>query len=268
MKTSIIIPTWNTADITCRCILSIVKFLPKKFYEIIIVDNHSTDNTVLKIKKLKLKNLKLTTLDKNYGFSKANNIGAKNATGNYLFFLNSDMQFIDNSFLAMFKHILTNQNIGAIGPQFLNPDGTLQPSIFPPQTIKNAFKEFWLGQKGYSKYQPTATSPIKVWAISGGALLIKKETFFLINGWNEKYFFYYEDLDLCRKIRKINKSIVLYPQCKIIHYHGVSGKQITSGKNQWRRLIPSSKIYHGLFKHHLINFIIWTSQKWQRLLKT
>jgi hypothetical protein len=198
----------------------------------------------------------------NLGFSKGNNIGAKKAKADYLLFLNSDIEITDSNLVNMLKHFQDNPQTGLIGPKFLNPDLTIQGSVFPPQTALNAFKEYWLNQKfAYSKYFPNKLSVQKVWSISGGAVLIRKNIFNQIGGWDERYHFYYEDLELCRQIRKLNLDIIYYPKMKVIHRHGASGTKIADHANQWRRLIPSSKIYHGLFNHYLITSILWLSQK-------
>ena len=136
----------------------------------------------------------------------------------------------------------------------------------PPQTPLNAIKEYWLHLSGtYTKYTPTGESPTKVWAISGGAVLISQNIFKKINGWDERYFFYYEDLELCKQIRKLGKQIVYYPPCKVIHRHGASGGKVTNTENQWRRLIPSAKLYHGIFIYYILFLITWTSQKVQKI---
>lgn len=264
MNLSIIIVTWNTAEITLKCIKTINRFLQNP--EIIVVDNCSIDNTVKLISKEK--NVKIIKNKANLGFSKANNIGLKQASNEYILFMNSDIELIDNSFLNLFKYFKQSKKIGIIGPKFLNPDLTPQASVFPKQSAINAFKEFWLNQKNsYLKYIPNSTIPIKVWAISGGCILTSKTFFKSIGGWNEKYFFYFEDMDLCRKINKLNKDIIYYPNCRIIHRHGASGAKITDPANQWRRLIPGSKKYHGLLNHYFINFIIWSGQKIQKIKK-
>jgi hypothetical protein len=262
---SIIIPTWNTAEITLRCVNSIVKHLGK-LVEIIVVDNGSTDSTQDVLKKTTVKYVKL---DKNYGYATACNAGAKVATSEYLLFLNSDMELIDKEVLAMVNFYKKNINCGLVGPQFFNPDLSPQGSVFPPQTPLNAFREFWLHQKTFSKYFPKTDKPDKVWAISGGAVLISKKNYQSVGGWSQKYHMYYEDLDLCRQTRNRGFSIYYFPSCRFIHRHGASGANIANANNQWRRLINGSKIYHGLFLHYLINLIIWSGQKWQKtFLKT
>ncbi|MDD2482720.1 MAG: glycosyltransferase family 2 protein [Candidatus Shapirobacteria bacterium] len=262
MKLSIIIVTWNTAEITKKCVQTINKFLDNP--EIILVDNGSTDNTVELLSQEK--NIKIIKNNSNLGFSKANNIGLKEASNEYVIFMNSDIELMDNSVNDLLVYFKDKKNIGIIGPKFLNPDLTPQASVFPKQSAFNAFKEFWLNQKNsYSKYIPSTKNPIKVWAVSGGFILTRKSFFKSIGAWNEKYFFYFEDMDLCRKINKIGKDVVFYPQCQIIHRHGASGSKLADSNNQWRRLIPSSKKYHGPLNYYLINFIIWSGQKWQKI---
>lgn len=252
---SIIIPTWNTAETTKQCIDSLNRFLSSSLnFEIILVDNNSTDNTQQLVSRLSrvvyLKN------SANLGFSKACNIGFRHSQGKYLLFLNSDMLLIDNSLIHMLAFLKQHRNIGAIGPKFLNPDLTPQASVFPPQTVPNAIRQFWFNLPSYSKYIPSENIPTGVANISGGAILIKRSNFIKAGKWNENYSFYFEDLDLCRRLQSLDLQLYYYPHCQIIHHHGLSGKNIVDPQNQWRRLIPGSKIYHGPFKHYLISLII------------
>lgn len=261
---SIIIPTWNTSAITQKCVATIKKFLPANFAEVIIVDNGSTDSTQSDFSKIK--DLVYLRLDNNYGFGYANNAGAKIATAPYLFFLNSDMELLDDSLVSMVDYLQNHPAVGLIGPQFLNPDLTPQGSVFPAQNIFNAFSEFWLKKNTYSKYTADTNNISNVWAISGGAVLISKKLFQDFGGWDKRYFMYFEDLELCRQVRRHHLHVVYYPKMTVVHRHGASGAKLTNSSNQWRRLIPSSITYHGFFYHHLLNFTIWSGQKFHRLL--
>jgi GT2 family glycosyltransferase len=88
-----------------------------------------------------------------------------------------------------------------------------------------------------------------------------------IGGWNEKYHFYFEDLDMSRAINQLGYKVIFYPFCQVIHRHGASGKKIANPANQWRRLINGSIKYHGPFKNYLLYLIIKSSQLWQKILK-
>ena len=260
-RLSIIIVTWNTAKITCQAIDSIYKHLKDTSFEIIVVDNNSSDDTVDKISQIKKSHLSLTLIKnpKNYGFSKANNIGAKKAKGQYLFFLNSDTLLFDNSIKQSLDYLNQNsRQVGIIAPQLLNADKTPQASVFPPQTILNAIKQFCFDQASqFTKYTPAGSGPVN--AVSGAALIISQKDFNKIGAWNEKYFFYFEDLDLCQKIRRLGKHVYYFKQAKIIHFHGQSSQG--PAKRQWKKLIPGSLTYHGPIKHYLLTTILWLCQK-------
>lgn len=261
-KLSIIILTWNTAAITKKAVDILLNKLKNITYEIIVVDNGSTDNTAQIFKKLT--NIKYLNTGSNLGFSKGNNFGAKFALGNYLLFLNSDMEY-QAGLDKMISYLSSHSDVGLIGPKFLNTDSSPQGSVFPPQTPINAFKEFWLNQNSFSKYSPNSNQPSPVNSISGGAVLLKRTLFNQLNGWNEKFYFYYEDLDLCRRIHLLSLKIVYFPDCQFIHHHGTSVNNLKNNQG-FTRLVKSSKTYHGFLNHYLINLIIWSGQKFQKIL--
>jgi len=277
-RLSVVVINWNTADITCQCLKSIHQHLP--VVEIVVVDNASTDDSVIKIRKLinsfqpkadppmaeKISNFKLKINPSNLGYSKACNAGAKLAKGDYLLFLNSDIELIDDSIVLMLNFLKNNPPIGAIGPKFLNLDKSPQASVFPDQSILNAIKEFWLKFPSFQKYLPSGQNPVDVFAVSGGAILMPRSAFQKVCTWNENYFFYYEDLDLCRSLHRLGFRVVFFPAACLVHHHGASGKNLTDSSNQWRRLIRSSLIYHGFLKHYIINLIIWSGQKFEKIL--
>jgi len=142
----------------------------------------------------------------------------------------------------------------------LNPDSSVQGSVFNLPTVKRAVEEFWLGRKGsFSKFAPNSETPMLVEAVSGGAMAISRKVIDKIGLLDEKYFMYFEDLDYCRRARKAGFKVWYLPSAQITHEHGASGKEISSLTQRW--LVQSSKIYHGLFKHYLISFILWSGQK-------
>jgi GT2 family glycosyltransferase len=124
--------------------------------------------------------------------------------------------------------------------------------------------EYWLGKKGYfSKYIP-GDQPVEVEAVSGGVMLFSRGVIEKVGLLGERYYFYFEDLDFCRKAGKAGFKIYFFPEAEVVHEHGASGRSLADDQNQWRRLIPSSKIYYGTLRHYLINLIIWSGQKLKR----
>ena len=255
---SFIIPTWNTRAITQKCLDSIFKHLPPSKRQIIIIDNHSTDDSQSHFSTQK--GIVYRYLDQNYGYSYACNQGAKVASGDYFFFLNSDTELQDDSCLSLIEKLDTDRQIGLIAPQLLNSDGTIQNSIFPPQTPANAFRQFFLHiPNSYLPYSINLYST-NIAAVLGAAMLMSKSTFRRIRGWDEDFHFYYEDLDLCRRLTTFGLKIAYDPGCRIYHHHGQSGKNIQTPANQWRRLIPSAKRYFGPVNYFLIQAIIKASR--------
>ena len=264
---SIIIVSYNTVKLTLNCLKSLEKSLQNSSLkaEILVVDNASTDSSPQKIKK-NFPQVKLIENKKNQGFAYANNQAAKKAQGQYLFLLNSDTLVPQGSLEKMIKFAATQTQLGILAPRLLNSDGSVQYSCFPPQTPAAAFGKFFLGQKNsLSQYAPPGEIPTIVFSAVGAALLIPRPVWQKLGGFEEKYFMYFEDLDLCRRAQKAGLKVYYFPSATITHLHGQSAKKEKQKPNLW--LNNSSKIYHGLFKHYLINLILFWGQKWGRLWK-
>lgn len=268
---SIIIVNWNTKDLVLRCLDSIAKSKPKLRYEVIVVDNGSTDGSVTALKKLQKSRhpklqVRLIENQENLGFAKANNQGIKKAEGKYVLLLNSDAQIKKGAIKKLVKFVEKKKDAGGVGPKFLNPDGSKQGSVFRLPTIGRAVRQYWMGEKGFlEKYVPKGKKPKEVEGLSMGCFLLTQNALKSVGKLDERYFMYFEDLDYCRRIERAGLKLYYLPSAEVVHYHGASGKSLATDAEQWRRLIPSSKIYHGLLKHYIITFIIWTGQKWQKL---
>src|SRR5581483_8740193 len=138
MDLSIIIVNFNTKELTLNCIKSIKNSKPKMGYEIIVVDNASEENLP------KSKNYILIRNKANLGFAKANNIGIKNAKGKYILLLNSDTIIKDSAIDKLYEFAKKHNDAGAVVPQLLNKDGSVQASCFRFPTIKNALRHYFL----------------------------------------------------------------------------------------------------------------------------
>ena len=157
---------------------------------------------------------------------------------------------------------------GVIGSKLLNIDGSLQNSCFHFPTIKNVILEYFLGKKGlFDKYAPSGKDPTAVDAVVGASFLITPPAKERVGVLDERYFAYFEDIDYCRQTWKKGLKVYYLPTSVITHYHGATFKKLANEAERWKKLIPSSKIYHGLIKHYLINAIIWLGQKWQKYLQ-
>lgn len=275
IKLSIIIVNYNTGEFLARCLRSIgatTQNFKNPAAEVIIIDNASTDESIRGIKSTTFRlrsgqaSIKSIKNKANLGFAKAANQGIKVAKGEYILLLNPDTEVRNGAIKKMMEFARSTDDIGVIGARLLNPDGTVQASTFHFPTIWRAVREFWLGQEGaYSKYTPKGDKPIIVDAIVGAAFLITPQARKIVGLLDERYFMYFEDLDYCRRVKRAGLKVYYLPSAQIIHYHGVSGQNLAKEENQWRRLIPSSKLYHGWLKHSLINFVIWLGVKFWSL---
>ena len=151
---------------------------------------------------------------------------------------------------------------GVVGSRLLNIDGSLQMSCYRFPTVMNAIREYWFNQKGlFEKFAPKGVHPTVVDSVVGAAFLITPKARKKAGMLDERYFAYFEDIDYCREVKKKGLKVYYLPSSVITHYHGATFKKFADESKQWRKLIPSSKIYHGLFRHYLINAIIWLGQK-------
>ncbi len=241
MDLSIIIVNYKTLGLTLGCISSIKKSKLKVNYEIIVVNNCSD----------KLKgDFVLIQNKENLGFAKAVNQGITKAKGKYILLLNSDTLVKSDDIDKLYSFAKSKKDAAAVVPKLINPDGTLQASAFKLPGLLNGFSP--------KKYIPNTNT---VNAAVMAAFLITPSGLEKIGLLNDKYFMYFEDLDYCRRIKKIGLKIYVDHEVKLVHYHGESGKNLVDHAYQWRRLIPSSIIYHGKIKHYLIYISSLLNQK-------
>jgi len=243
MKISIIIVNYNTNKYLEDC----VKSIPDNS-EVIIVDNNSKEKPIII-------NAKIILSDKNLGFAKAVNIGVKNATGEYILLLNPDTKITKEAVVKLLEFYESHNDCGIVAPRLIGVNNIVQKSIRKFPSVLGAFKEYILGQKGeYDFYETDKTGFVDV--VVGACMLIRKDILTSVGGLSEKYFLYYEDIDLCKKIKKLGLKVYFLPGVKVFHEIGSS-----SNSNSYRLLVQSSKIYHGFIGYYLISLIIRIGRK-------
>jgi hypothetical protein len=269
---SIVIVNMNTKDLTIGCIRSIEKEASDMSFEILLTDNGSTDGSVEAFKKLSNEKFwkdkfSLILNDNNAGYAKANNQGIRKATGKYILLLNNDTIVHKNSLQTLIEFAEKTPDAGVIGSKLLNIDGSLQMSCFNFPTIKNAILEYYFGKKGlFDKFAPKDDKPSTVDSVVGAVFLITPKALKEVGILDERYWSYFEDIDYCRQCWKHGLKVYYLPNSIITHYHGATFKKMSNEAERWKRLIPSSKIYHGIINHYIINAILWSGQKWQKIL--
>ncbi len=259
---SIIIINYKVKEYIIPCVESIYKKSPtnKKYsFEIIIVDNNSRDG-IIKIINKKFPEIYTKQNEKNIGFSRAVNQGAKIANGNFLLILNPDTLFVEDSLTKLISFVEKQNNIGAVGPRLTNQYGIIQQSVWEKPTLLNTILsiyhlEYINNKKNYSKKNKEKALPVDT--ISGGALFISSMIFHSLNGFNSDLF-WMEDIDLCVRIKELGYNNYYFPETKIIHFQGKSSeKKIPKAiSNQLISKIKYFKIHHSTFERFLLTSAI------------
>lgn len=244
-KISIIIPSFNTRELLKACLQSLKTDNPD--YEIIVIDNGSTDGSKAMLQEFQSHNHKLKTIfnQKNQGFGQANNQGIKIASGDYLLFLNSDTLVKDQAPFKMVKFLEDNPQAGMVGCRLLNKDGTYQASAGPfPNlwiTFIMLFAEHWLGDLVRGSF---AQKKEVDW-VMGAAMMVRKEVIDKAGLMDESIFMYMDEVEWCYRIKKAGFKVMFYPGAEIIHLFGASSR---AGRTD-----PIVNIYRGLlyfYKKH------------------
>lgn len=246
LKISVIIPSFNTKEILASCLQSL-----GSDYEIIVVDNGSTDGSVAMLKKLQSQNPKIKTIfnQKNKGFGGANNQGIKVATGDYLLFLNSDTLVKDQAPFKMAHFLKENPKTGMVGCRLLNKDGSYQPSAGPFPSLGITFIMLFVEHWFRDLVRASFLQDKEVDWVMGAAMMTKKEVITKVGLMDEGIFMYMDEVELCYRIKKAGFKVMFYPEAEIIHLFGASSR---SG-----RMDPILNIYRGLlyfYKKHYSPF--------------
>ncbi len=231
---SIIIPTYYSSEVILRCLESL-KSQTYKNFEVIIVDGHSNDHIEKIIKNINNIKLKFIDMGKNVGFSKLSNFGRKFSEGDYLFFLNPDTELINKNTLSeLMEKLKENPTFGTIGPIQIqhHSDPYLVKWIYSIPKF-GLFKFLPINQyvRNFSKVFSRVKDKhniLYVDYVPGCALLIKKSIFDSIGGFNETFFLYFEDTDLCLKLWKKGYTPVLLKNLYIFHQSGHTDKFVSS----------------------------------------
>jgi GT2 family glycosyltransferase len=238
MDLSIIIVNWNSASYVVECIASILKTMHHLEYEIIVVDNASTDDSRL-VLAADFPRTRLLISPQNVGFARANNLGFRVSSGRNLLFLNPDTKVLDDAILQMVTALESSTTIGAVGCRLLNGDLTLQTSCvqrFP--TIFNQLMDIeWLrrvfptlglwGMAPLFARESVSTADVQV--VSGACVMVKRTVFEQIGWFSTDYFLYTEDIDLCYKIHRANVRVCYVGDAQVIHYGGGSSAKESDG---------------------------------------
>ncbi len=294
---SIVIVSWNVCDLLRRCLRSIhhpedqagvgqaaTKDLA---LQVIVVDNASRDGSVQMVRD-QFPNTRLVTNQTNRGFPAANNQGLALAEGRYVLLLNPDTEIVGQALPELVAFADQHPDVGMVGPQLLNTDGSVQSSRRRFPTLATAFLEStWLqptladleerpiaGQitaplhrrleRYYVDDQPDNNVQDVDW-ITGAAMLARREAIDEVGVMDEGFFMYSEELDWCRRFREAGWRVIYLPTAQIVHHVGKSSEQVVAARHIH---FQTSKVryfrkYHGALSAAALRWYLLGSYAWQ-----
>lgn len=227
MKLSVIIVNYNVTQLLKNCLLSLHKYLKEIDYEVIVIDNASTDssweNLIPEFPKVHF-----VTSETNDGFSKANNKVIKTAKGEYLLLLNPDTEIEGFYMNEILDFADSQENFGCLGVRMHDANGVFLPeSKRSVPDMFNSFEKLFTNfkknnSKSYYRCDIDENAVAEVEVITGAFLLIKKDVYKKIGGLDESYFMYGEDIDLCYTLLRNGFKNFYYGKASILHHKGES----------------------------------------------
>jgi len=254
MDVSIVIVNYKTKDKIKECLKSIVDSDNSGVsLEVIVVDNCSGDD----LSDLKnIVDFKFIASPKNLGMGGGNNLGIKEAVGEFVLVLNPDTVLQRTALKTLFDYIKNNLEVYIVGPKLLNPDMTLQyscsrfPKVYTPLIRRTFLGKIFKKHADWFLMKDFSHDIIKeVDWLMGSCLMIRKNGF---AGFDERFFMYFEDIDVCRRSWEVSKKVVYNPEAEVIHCHARA-----SAQNPWYVSVFKDKVTREHIKSWFKYFLKW-----------
>lgn len=264
MKLSIITINYNKADLTINCLASLYVNYEKEFsenkFEVILVDNASKLPDLNKLEKKieieKYRNLKFIKNKSNLGFSKGCNIGSQNADGEIFLFLNNDTRVIDTGLIDMIKLMDKNPDIDILGGKLLNSDLTQQVSVGKFYTLANALL-LLIGLQRFAFVNNNPSKISKVDWVKGGCMMVRKDVFISLSGFDENIFMYIEDMEFCYRAKNHGYEVFFYPHVTIEHIDQGSSDRSFAIVNIYQNLLYFYKKHRSRSEYLFIKSVLF-----------
>ncbi|MBX3304464.1 MAG: glycosyltransferase [Nitrospira sp.] len=220
---SIIVPVWNGAELTRQCLTALACATTDVTFEVIVVDNGSTDGTPEVLASL-AGDIRIIRNQENLGFAKACNQGARAATGNYLVFLNNDTIPQRGWLKALVNEVEAHTEVGIVGSKLLYPDGTVQHAGVV-RDIEDRLP-YHIYQK-FSGDHPAVNRRREFQIVTAACMLTRRILFEELGGFDEGYVNGFEDADLCLKVRERGYQVVYQPRSVVVHLESQTPGRMT-----------------------------------------
>lgn len=228
MELSVVIVNWNTRDQLEECLRSVFTTIQDLEFEVLVVDNASSDGSPRMVRG-KFPQVRLFESQENLGFARGNNLALPEANGEYVLLLNPDAMLQTGAVPRLCAYLQACPNVGAVGAQLVNPDGSLQeswgrfPSLWTELPVLNRLL------RSEPRILPCALAGQELartvdW-LSGACLLIRRQALEATGLLDEDYWLYTEEADWCFRARKVGWEIGLLPGVQVVHIRLASSRQ-------------------------------------------
>ena len=248
---SICIVSWNTCEVLRDCLQSLFRNSEKLSIEVVVVDNASTDSTVEMVIN-EFKEVTLIENKQNLGFSRANNQAIRISSGEFILILNPDI-IIKKPLLRTLKHFFLNHtDAGVVGCKLVNLDGTTEMSY--RHSFPTPLTELKQGLLIHRLFKGTTDIPndkkdkIEVAWIIGAFMFFRRDVLMHMGGFDERYFIYTEDADLCYRLMQNGLKVYYVNSIEVIHYHGASSKK--QKKHYFSTIMQRQSRYYFMLKYY------------------
>lgn len=272
MDLSIIIVSWNVKELLRQCLISIERDRGDLDVEIIVVDSASEDGSAAMVAS-EFPGVTLIACDENVGFPRGNNLGMAAANGRRMMLLNPDTELVPGALKTLMDAMDREPAIGALGPQLLNPDGTIQSSRRRfPTLLTGVFESTWLEPLSpggllddyYARDLPDDVASDVDW-LTGACIVVPREVVETVGGMDEAYFMYSEELDWCRRIKAAGWRVVCEPAAQVIHHEGKSSEQAVTARhiNFQQAKLRYYRKHHGRPAASMLRAVLIGNYAWQ-----
>ncbi|MDT0633173.1 glycosyltransferase family 2 protein [Rubrivirga sp. S365] len=220
MDCSTIIVSYDTFDLTREAVRSALEAAPGLRHEVVVVDNDSPDGSAARLRAAFAGDARVRVVESggNVGFAAANNVGAGRSSGRVLFFLNPDTVVHGDAVARLVAYLDGHPEAGAVGPRVLNGDGTDQVSTSPFDTAQSIARHLL----ALPAPRPPLDRPAPVDVVKGCALALRREVFDAVGGWDERYFMYAEENELCLALARAGRQNAFVPDAVVTHIGGAA----------------------------------------------
>ena len=215
---SIIIPVFNQIELTKQCLTHLAEVTTQTSYEVIVVDNNSSDGTAEFLSSLS-GDIQIINNPENYGFAKACNQGAAAARGKYIVFLNNDTIPKPGWLKSLVSEVDSHEDVAVVGSKLLYPNNTIQHAGVAFSRYSQLPYHIF---NGFPENRPEVNSRKEFQSVTAACMLVRKEVFEKIGGFDEGFVNGFEDVDLCLKIRQMGKKVVYQPKSCLYHLESQS----------------------------------------------